>query len=140
MIALDTNTVIDLARGREVVRDRFDEALATRTPMAISAFVLQELLFGVARAPRPDGERAVLAPILAELEVLPFETADAEVGGRTRALMEQNGRRAPLGDFIIGVHALARGHALVTANTRDFRHIPGLELVDWTQPAAPSQD
>ena len=140
MIALDSSTVIDLGRGHPLARARFAAVMAAETPLVISAFVLQELLFGVERASRPAGEQATLAPILEQLTVLPFETSDAQVGARTRAAMERAGRRAPLGDFIIGVHALARGCPLVTGNTRDFQNIPGLQLLDWTQPPADAQD
>lgn len=139
MLALDANVVIDLGRGDQTVRMNFDRAIEV-VPMWISVFVLQELLFGVNRNEEPGRENARLAPILADLQVLPFERADAIVGGRTRALMESQGRRAPLGDFIVGVHALARESTIVTANTRHFENIPGLKLLNWRQPPEDIQD
>ena len=139
MLALDANVVIDLARGHDAVRLNFRRTLSA-TPMWISVFVLQELLFGVHRHAQPERERARLAPLLANLQVLAFEQPDAIVGVRTRASMEMSGVRAPLGAFIVGVHALARGCRLVTANIRHFENIPGLELLDWRRPPGEPQD
>jgi predicted nucleic acid-binding protein len=37
-------------------------------------------------------------------------------------------------DLIIAATVLARQAGLVTANVREFRRVPGLQVVDWTQP------
>ena len=107
--------------------------------MAMSVIVVEELMFGVERHRSPATERALLAPILGRLEIVPFEQPDAEMGSQVRAQLVSRGRLPSYADFLIGAHALARGHTLVTANTRDFQNIPGLQLLDWTQPPK-SQD
>jgi tRNA(fMet)-specific endonuclease VapC len=140
MIALDTNVVVDLVRRNASVRAHFAQAMNAQASLAISTFVLQELIFGAEVSGQAERERTKLGQILAGVAVLPFEAADADVGGRTQALMQKQGLRAPIGDFIVGVHALARGATLVTANTRHFKNIPGLKLVDWTKPPEALQD
>jgi tRNA(fMet)-specific endonuclease VapC len=35
-------------------------------------------------------------------------------------------------DRMIAAHALATASIMVTANTRDFRDVPGLMLADWS--------
>jgi tRNA(fMet)-specific endonuclease VapC len=45
-----------------------------------------------------------------------------------------SGRPTPVMDLLIAVTALVHGLMLVTHNTQDFAHIPGLTLVDWLTP------
>lgn len=141
LIALDSNVLIDLLRQQPIVRSRFDQARGTETALFTSVICLEEVLFGIARA-RGEGrrERATLAALLTTLEVLPFETADAETAARARAQMVMSGKPPPQIDLLIGAHALSRGLSLVTANTRDFANIPGLALLDWTRPPDDPQD
>jgi tRNA(fMet)-specific endonuclease VapC len=45
--------------------------------------------------------------------------------------MEQSGKSLQPLDMLIAAHALEAGATLVT-NDRAFRHVPGLEIDDWT--------
>ena len=132
MIALDSNVVIDLMRGRPEVRENHYEALCSGVPMLLSTLVVEELTFAIDRHPASDRERSLMRAVTAGMAIAPFEEQDAAAAGLTRSAMEAQGQRAPYADFLIGAHALARGHALVTANTRHFINIPGLRLLDWT--------
>ena len=140
MIALDSNVIIDTLRGKYPVRRRLMEAKSMGLPMAVSCLALEEVMVGVHR--RPDGSRAegALRTYLVGVDIVPFEEADALLASSVRAGMETSGVKAPRIDFLIGAHALARGHTLVTANTRDFRNIPGLRLLDWTQAPEAQQE
>jgi predicted nucleic acid-binding protein len=42
-------------------------------------------------------------------------------------------------DLMIGAHALRLGATLATNNTREFRRIPGLRVVDWLPNQGPVQ-
>ena len=140
MIALDSNVVFDLMRGRAPVRENHFKALSARLPISISALVAEELAFAIGRCRDPQRDLALMQAAVGPVEVTAFEPKDAEAAGRSRALMEARGLRAPHADFLIGAHAAARGHTLVTANTRHFQNIPGLQLLDWTQPPADAED
>jgi tRNA(fMet)-specific endonuclease VapC len=65
------------------------------------------------------------------LEIADFDRAAAANDGRLRALREAAG--TPIGplDTQIAAHALALGATLVTNNTREFAHVPGLRLDNW---------
>ena len=139
-LALDTNVVVDLMRHEAAVRANYDRAVEAGSSFCISVVVLQELIFGAEASDDVARERAKIDQLLHEIEVVPFEPADADVGGRAQAAMKKRGRKAPIGDFIVGVHALAREATLVTANTRHFENIPGLKLLDWRQPPQEPQD
>ncbi len=134
MIALDSTVVIHLMRRDPTVRLNFARARSAGTLMHLSAIVVEELTFGIAHHRFPERERAYYEEIARDMVVVPFEPADADVGGHARAALAARGKPPPYADFLIGAHALARGHTLVTANTRDFQNIPGLQLLDWTKP------
>lgn len=62
------------------------------------------------------------------LSLLPELPLDDEIAGRAVWLRQQ--RPMKLGDAIIAATALEYDLPLATRNTRDFRHIEGLTLID----------
>lgn len=139
MIFLDSNVVIDVARGHEVVRDAYFRTQDAQIGFAVSVLVLEELMVGVHRG-APGRQRERVHRLIAESTIVPFERPDALLAARTRAELGRAGQKPSYADLLIGAHALSRGCPLVTANTRHFQHIPGLQLLDWTQPPSPEQD
>ena len=139
-LALDANVIIDLMRGHEPVRRSHTLARQGGATLGVSVLVVEELRFGAELSARSAVEHQLVDGWLASMEIAPFELEDAHVAARTQAVIERRGRRAPFGDFLIGAHALARGQALVTANTIHFQNIPGLRLLDWRRGPNPIQD
>ena len=72
-----------------------------------------------------------LAQFLSPLEVASSDREAAAAYGRLRATLEQ--KETPIGsmDLLIATHALSLAVRLVTNNTREFRHAPGLRLENW---------
>ena len=135
----ELNVVIDVLRSREVVRRRLVEAQDADIPLAMSCLAFEEVQFGAHRQPSARRGEEALRNALEGVDIIPFEISDAEFAAAARSKMAARGLKAPHTDFLIGAHALARGQTLVTANTRDFQNIPGLQLIDWTRPPI-SQD
>ncbi|HEX4198875.1 MAG TPA: type II toxin-antitoxin system VapC family toxin [Caulobacteraceae bacterium] len=136
ILALDTNVIIDLVRGKApAVRDRFNAALAAEQPMVASLIVLHELHFGCALHRDPAGELARVRVLLSRLEVEPLDEADMSSAARIRAALRGRGLTIGPYDALIAGQALARGWTVVTANTREFARIGGLNVIDWTAPA-----
>jgi tRNA(fMet)-specific endonuclease VapC len=137
MICLDTNAVIAVLNSRtSPVRTRIVAALNQRLPFSISSIVLFELRYGAAKSAHPERNVQRIADFLAgNIEMLPFEPADAEEAGDIRAALERAG--APIGpyDLLIAAQARRRAALLVTANAREFTRIPGLLTEDWAVPA-----
>jgi tRNA(fMet)-specific endonuclease VapC len=136
MICLDTNAVIAVLNDRaSPVRTRIDGAIGLGRPLGISSIVLFELRYGAAKSARPERNAQRIADFLSgPIEVLPFESADADEAGAIRVTLEHAG--TPIGpyDVLIAGQARRRAALLVTANEREFARVPGLNFEDWAMP------
>ena len=136
MICLDTNAVITVLNERtSPVLARIEDAITSGATLAISSIVLFELRHGAAKSARPERNAQRIADFLAgPIEVLPFESADAEEAGDIRAALERVG--TPIGpyDILVAAQARRRDALLVTANEREFARVPRLKFEDWLAP------
>ena len=124
---LDTNIVADLVRnpqGRVAERIREVGEMNVCTSIIVAA----ELRYGATKKGSPRLS-AQLEAVLGALDVLPFE-ADAAYG-RLRARLERAGQPIGANDLLIAAHAVALGHALITANQREFARIKDLPCENW---------
>ena len=133
MICLDTNAIIALLnRSSMTVRVRLADAVHRREVVAVPTVVLFELRYGAAKsANRQRAARRIAELLAGPVEVLEFESDDAEEAGDIRAALERAG--TPIGpyDVLIAGQARRRGALLVTANRREFARVPGLRTEDW---------
>lgn len=129
MYFLDTNTVIDLFKGR----GRVSERLLARQPseIALPAIVLYEIEVGIEKSRRPEVNRRQIDELATLAAVVPFADAEARAAAQIRARLEARG--TPIGphDVLIAATALAHGGVLVTRNTRELARVEGLRLEDW---------
>ena len=127
---LDTSVCVDLLRGRlPYVLDRV--RLVPMDEIAVSTISLAELLYGAAKSSDPARHETIIAHFLAPFAMLLFDTDAAKAYARVRADLTRAGR--PIGplDMLIAAHALSVGAAVVTANEREFRRVPGLRVENW---------
>jgi hypothetical protein len=77
--------------------------------------------------------RLVIDSLLQRIEVVPFGEDAAYVTGQLRASLARAG--TPIGpyDVMIAGTALIHGLILVTANTREFSRVFGLQLENWRE-------
>ena len=133
MICLDTNAVIAVLNNpNSPVRTRIDSAIGLGGRLAMSSIVLFELWYGAAKSARPERNAQRIADFLAgPIEILPFESGDAEEAGDIRAVLERVG--TPIGpyDVLVAAQARRRDALLVTANAREFVRVPRLKFEDW---------
>ena len=121
----DTDVVIHLRDGDSWVEDQVGDLTP---PFFISAISRVELENGVERA--TDGNRrALLDKVLAQVTPLDFTMGEIEA---YRTIIQATGySRRKVADRMTAATALVHGLPLVTLNGRDFRDVPGLELVEW---------
>lgn len=129
---LDTDAFSDIVRGNVQVEWQF-----SRTPpsmVGISSVTVKEIEYGRRRCPtRVTHRGAVIDSLLQRIEVVPFGEDAAYVTGQLRASLARAG--TPIGpyDVMIAGTALIHGLILVTANTREFSRVFGLQLENWRE-------
>jgi tRNA(fMet)-specific endonuclease VapC len=113
------------------VRSRF-RALPQGPNGAVSTVTVFELWYGAENSARAVRNRLDLSTFLLPLSVIEFSEQDARAAGELRAELKRSGR--PIGpyDLLIAAQARSRGLAVVTANEREFRHVSGLVVENWS--------
>lgn len=129
MFVLDTNTVIDLFKGRGNVAARVLEVPPAE--IAIPAVVLYELEVGVLRSHRPEENRRQIDELTELATLLPFTAREARHAARIRADLEARGRLIGPYDILIAATAQAHESILVTHNTKELGRVTGLRVESW---------
>ncbi len=133
-LSLDSNVLIDIINGHELVRRRYRDARLAGEPLAVSSIAAHEVLFGAAISTRPIVQTKSALELLTSIPVGDFSWEDAVRAAELRGQLRRGGE--PIGgfDMLIAGQCLQRGWAVVTANTREFRRVEGLPVHDWSQP------
>ena len=122
---LDTNVIIDAARGRV---PRAVERMRTYAvgELVMSAVTLGELEHGWQAG---KGDRQLAESFLSLVPALAFDEAAARGYGAVMAKSERPPRGAC--DRFIAGHAHALGLTVVTSNLADFERFALIEIEDW---------
>lgn len=100
--------------------------------IGISSITLAELQYGVAKSLHIQRNQLALNEFVLPLEIAGFDEKAAMAYGTVRSYLEKIGKPIGSMDTLIGAHALSLGVTLVTNNTREFKRIKKLKVVDWT--------
>lgn len=127
---VDTNVVSELTKRRP--NARAIAWITAQKTITISAITIDELAFGVLRAPAAQRVRLTTwldALVAAKPTIVPIDAVVARLAGELRANAAARGRPATQPDMLIAASALLGGHTLATRNVRDF-HGTGVPLFD----------
>ena len=129
MYILDTNTLIYFFKGIGKVADNL--LAVSPKDIGIPAVVLYELECGIGKSSSPKKRMKQLEELCALVAVLPFGKEAAKMSATIRAALEKKG--TPIGpyDVMIAGTAMSKPGVLVTSNTKEFRRVPKLQLIDW---------
>ena len=129
---LDTNICIYAIKHKpERVLTRLQEH--DPEEICISSVTYAELVHGVEKSKAVEKNRIALALLLANIEIMKFDSLAAESYGKIRAELEKSG--TPIGplDTIIAGHAQSLGFTVVTNNTKEFKRVSGLKIENWAE-------
>ena len=129
---LDTNICIYAIKHKpEQVFLRLQEH--DPSEVCISSVTYAELVHGVEKSQSIEKNRVALALLLANIEIMDFDSSAAESYGKIRADLEKAGK--PIGplDMMIAGHAKSLGFTVVTNNTKEFMRVSGLKLENWAE-------
>jgi len=101
--------------------------------ICISSVTYAELVHGVEKSKSIEKNRVALTLLLANIEIMNFDSLAAECYGRIRADLEKSG--TPIGplDMMIAGHAKSLDYTVVTNNTKEFIRVKGLKLENWAE-------
>ena len=128
MILLDTNIVVAYLNGHADIAQRM---AADLSDIALPSLVAAELYYGACASIRAEENLTNLDRLCTVLPIVNFDLAAARQFGALKTDLRKRGRPTGETDAWIAAMALAHSATLVTHNTRDFQHIPGLRLDDW---------
>lgn len=128
---LDTNILSELikqpasALAEKISNLHYDE-------LCTSVLVACELRYG---AQKRGSEKLTdkINALLEQLEILPLDIDVSFHYGNIRAVLEKQGQLIGGNDLLIAAHALSIKAILVTANTREFKRVPGLKIENWIE-------
>jgi tRNA(fMet)-specific endonuclease VapC len=126
---LDTNVISELIKnpkGKAAKRI----ARVGEDNICTSIIVAAELRYGCAKK---GSERLLksVEDLLAEIDVLPFESPADVKYGNIRSELENAGKPIGANDFLIAAHAAAVNATIVTANVDEFKRVRGLKVENW---------
>ena len=130
---IDASTIIDIMRFQRESLLNFE--LANIQELAMSSVVAHELWAGANSANIGPRSMANLRLFTSMIEVIPFDKQAAEYSGNLVSELTRNGIRIGNIDPMIAGHALSQGAVLVTRNTKHFKRVPDLHVVDWSKHA-----
>lgn len=99
-----------------------------------SSIVLGELYAGAYMLGNPTHLLSLIADLLQDVNLLPFDEHCAEEFGKLRGVLHAHGVAISPIDLQIAAVASVHSLTLVTNNTKDFQRVPGLQLEDWLTP------
>ncbi len=126
-VVVDSSVLITLERADTTI----EKALGTYRDPCISSVVVSELLAGVLLADSParaQARQGFVDDVLASLPVIGFNVPDAREHARLSVELRRNGTPVGERDPLIAATAIANGHSVMTANTREFERVPGLHV------------
>ena len=127
---LDTNAASVLIRGHDSAAL---QALVVERDACISVITEAEIRFGVKRKPAATRLAKAVEIFLQNMPCLPWTSATAETYAELRTRMEIQGIGLSAMDLLIATHALAEDCTLISAD-RAFAQVPGLRMLDWSNP------
>jgi predicted nucleic acid-binding protein len=123
VIHIDTSALVGALTGPHSAEAELRRFVADGERLGISAIVLYEWR----RGPRTREELADQEALFPSTQACPFGWNEAAIAAAIHRRLRATRKRGS--DIAIAACAIAQNAALWTLNPRDFRDIPGLELV-----------
>ncbi|MDG6909273.1 MAG: type II toxin-antitoxin system VapC family toxin [Nitrososphaerota archaeon] len=127
-VVLDTDVLVSDLRGKtSMLRDLEGKGPVTTV---INAF---ELFHGAYKSKESSTNLSATRGLLESLRVVGLSVKAAERAGEVLADGQKSGHTIEIRDLLIGCIAREEGLSLLTYNTKHFRKIPGLTVVNAAQ-------
>jgi len=132
MYLLDTNILSELIKRKPNANILTRLGLEPSRTLFTSCICIMELRFGSAL--RKDFERfwrKITNEIISRVNILPIGEKETLIAGDLLADLRKTGQIIGLEDVLIAASAITHQYTVVTANTRHFSRITGLQIENW---------
>ena len=127
---LDTNICIYVINKRpSAIIAKFTEFPPQE--LGISAIVVSELRYGVAKSQQAERNQQLLDAFLRPFQIVPYGKKAAQAYATIRAELEKKGQPIGREDLLIAAHAVSADLTLITNNEDEFRRVPNLRVENW---------
>lgn len=123
---IDTNIVITLIRGEDILRKRFNKAREILVP----SIVVGELFFGAYKSGKTKKNLDTLAEFISKNRIVPCDAETAREFGFIKNELREKGRPIPDNDIWIAAMAIQHSLTLVTRD-KHFNEIDRLDKTCW---------
>lgn len=130
-LTLDTDIVIELLRGNEIVKRKMEQ-LPKETLINITGLTVYELYKGVSYIGSKKLEND-LKKFMESVEVLQLDSYIEQEAGKIYALLKKKGSIISDADILIAAIVIANNSILVTNNENHFKRIIDLKIENWIQ-------
>ena len=130
-LIVDTNVFIEAERRHGAVDLN---PWKDRGPVFLSVITVSELLVGVHRANTPERKTRRAEFVEAIVTAIPILNVDEEVAREHAELFADLAVRGQIigaHDLWIAATAITHDHSVLTANTAEFIHVEGLEVIQF---------
>jgi len=134
MYLLDTNILSELIKRKPNAHILTRLGLEPSRTLFTSCICIMELRFGSAL--RKDFERfwrKITNEIISRVNILPIGEKETVIAGDLLADLRKTGQIIGLEDVLIAASAITHQYTVVTANTRHFSRITGLQIENWLE-------
>ena len=128
---IDSDILSYVIAGDETTIANFKKNLGEE--LCISPITTLEQYFGMEAEGFSADKGVRIMKLMEKLIPIPFDERAGRQAGIVRSTLQKQGKNPNSLDSMLAGHAIALGATLVTNNTKDFKAIPGLRLVNWAK-------
>lgn len=105
----------------------------SRSKIKVPSMTAAELIAGAYKSKKVEENLHVAFCFMEPYETVPFDADASEIYGKIKSEMEAGGNTIGPNDMVIAATVMSRGGILITNNVKEFEHVKGLQIEDWTQ-------
>ncbi len=128
---LDTDTLIFWLKGNQHIENK--ACLFGLDNLRYSIISYAELYFGAYNSQHIERNLQTMEVVKQKLQLVEFNEKSAQIFGKIKANLKQQGNIILDADIMIASIALSHELILVTNNSKHFNRIPNLQLENWIE-------
>jgi tRNA(fMet)-specific endonuclease VapC len=130
MYCLDTNIVVDLFRGDNLLNEKITDLGEESVDIFITPISLCELYKGAYLYHNPSKPLSDITSFISAYHLLDFDISSCEEFGKIYASLAKNGKMIPEADLIIASIVKVNDLILVTRDKKHFQDT-GVKVEEW---------